>query len=118
MSLRTIRTIANDKGDADVITGGAGGDIVLAGTGGDLVNAGQGDNLVLGDNGEIIVDHGAPNLGAIPLTFLSVATKDAHFGGSDTITTGQGADLILGGAGGDVITTAPASGAPSVTSRV
>ncbi len=93
-----VSTAVENAGD-DTISSGAGFDFVIGGTGADSINIGNDGGAILGDNGQIDIDPATGNL-------VEMATSDSAFGGSDSITAGDGSTFVFGGSAGDMITTA------------
>jgi Ca2+-binding RTX toxin-like protein len=121
-TLDLIVSYTDGLGDADTISGNAGGDVAMGGTSGDVIYgdastaaAGDARDILLGDNGRVeLVDptlDGGPDTGvdrmlvrggAIAL-IRSTDEQDAidDTGGSDSISGNAGGDILLGGVRGD-----------------
>jgi Ca2+-binding RTX toxin-like protein len=92
-----IRTISEDVGGDDEITGGEGSSILIGGFGADSIVTGAGSTVILGDNGEILRDASEAVLRA------RTTDTDPATGGADEITTQGGENVIFGGLGSDLI---------------
>ncbi|MBL7039484.1 MAG: hypothetical protein ISR77_12695, partial [Pirellulaceae bacterium] len=95
LTLDVVESIDRLAGGADVIRGGDGKDVVFGGTAADDIHGGGNHDILLGD-------HGRYDL-SLPYNqnFVSIFTRDADGGGSDTIHGDQGDDFILGQQGDD-----------------
>ena len=97
-----------DKDGVDYPAASAGSDIILGGTGKDTIYGGLLDNsqdIILGDNGVVFIntaDTSDPNA-SMGASKFNIKTKDAQYGGDDTISSGLGDDMVLGGSGDDRI---------------
>jgi Ca2+-binding RTX toxin-like protein len=97
---QVVSTVLSRGGD-DVILLGNGRKDVVGGFGSDTVTALAGNHVVLGDNGQVDYD-----TDGAPLVLQTTDTEaDSAFGGTDTITLGDGDNIVLGGMDADAITT-------------